>query len=192
MFNLHEGAELVNLARHAIETLMFNMPLSLEHYKKFSQKLGVYVTLKKDGKLRGQMGLLETNDDLYHAVIKAARDAAFKDRRFEQLKKEELSLIEIEVTVVLGSRLLRAKSPEEYASQIQVGHDGVAIKSGIYNDVLLPDEKMMYGWDAERLLRYLSTSAGMTMDAWKTMNHNIYVFQCQTFAERNGKIIEMV
>jgi len=192
MFNLQEGAELVNLARHAIETLMFNMPLSLEHYKKFSQKHGVYVTLKKEGKLRGQMGLLETKDDLYRAVIKAARDAAFKDRRFEPLKKEELDGIEIEVTVILGSRLLRARSPDEYSKQIHVGHDGVAIKSGIYNKVLLPDEKMMYGWDAERLLRYLSTSAGMTMDAWKTLNHNIYAFQCQTFAEKGGKIIEMI
>ena len=192
MFNLKEGAELVSLARHAIETLMFNMPLSLEHYKKFTQKHGVYVTLKKNGKLRGQMGVLETKDELYHAVIKAARDAAFKDRRFSQLAKEELESVEIEIAIVFKPRLLRAPRPEEYFKEIHVGIDGISISAGVYNAILLPDKNMTYGWDAERLLRYLCSSAGLTVDSWKGMGHAIHVFQCQMFAERNSKVIELI
>jgi len=191
MFSLEEGAELVSLARHAIETLMFNMPLSLEHYKKFIQKHGIYVTLRKDGRIRGQMGTIETRDPLYKAVIKAARDAAFRDKRFSPLTKEELDDVEIEVAIVFNPRLLRVMRAEDYFKHIHPGTDGIAIKGGVYNAVVLPDRTMMY-WDAERLLRYLCTSAGLSMDSWKDLSHSIYLFQCQIFAEKNKKVIEII
>ena len=192
MLTLEKGVKLVRLARHAIETLLYNMPLSIDHYKEFDEKKGVYVTLKKNGKLRGQMGVIETKDELYQAVVKAARDAAFNDKRFEPVTKEEIHEIEIEVTIITNSNLLRVSSFQEYAKHIHIGIDGVAIVGGVYSAVLLPNAEMTYGWDTERLLRYLSNSAGMTMDAWKTLNHKIYVFQCQTFAEKNEKIIEII
>ena len=55
MFTVQQGAKLVALVRHAIETILFNKPMALDQFKEFSQKTGVYVTLKKNGKLRGQM-----------------------------------------------------------------------------------------------------------------------------------------
>ena len=192
MFSLEQGAKLVHLARHAIETLLFNLPLSLESYKSFSETQGVYVTLKKDGKLRGQMGIIETKDPLFQAVLKAARDAAFNDRRFAPVKKEEIRDVEIEVTFVIKPRLLRVIRAEDYLKQINVATDGLLIKAGIYSAILLPDHSMRYGWDAERLLRYLCESAGMTMDAWRDLSQDIYVFQCQNFAEKNGKVVEVV
>jgi hypothetical protein len=192
MFTLEAGAKLVKLARYAIETILFNKPLNLEQYKEFSDKLGVYVTLRKNGRLRGQMGTVETYDELYMAILKAARDAALHDRRFEPVKREELNEIKIEVAVLINSKLLRVSRAEDYFKQIQVETDGLMIKAGIYSAVLLPNPQVTYGWDAERLLRYLCISAGMTMDAWKDLSQDIYVFQCQIFAEKNGKVVEII
>ncbi len=192
MFTLEQGAKLVRLARHAIDTILFNKPLALEPFREFSQKTGIYVTLRKKGKLRGQMGTVETKDELYQAVLKAARDAAFNDKRFDPVSREEFNEIEIEVAVLTGSKLLRVSRPEEYFSQINVGTDGLMIKSGLYHAVLLPSKDMTYEWDAEKLLRYLCESAGMTMDAWKDLSPDIYVFQCQIFADKNGKVVEVI
>lgn len=192
MFTVQQGAKLVALARHSIETILFNKPMALESFKEFSQKIGIYVTLKKNGKLRGQMGTVSTNDELYQAVIKAARDAAFNDKRFEGVKKDEFEDIEIEVAVIINSRLLRVSKPEDYFREINIGHDGLMIRSGIYSAVLLPSPEMTYDWDAERLLRYLCQSAGMTLDSWRGLNQDIYVFQCQIFAEKNKKVVEIL
>jgi AmmeMemoRadiSam system protein A len=192
MFTLEQGAKLVKLAKHAIETILFNTPLNLGPFNDLTQKMGVYVTLRKNGKLRGQMGTVESKDELHHAVLKAARDAAFNDRRFEHVSREELHEIEIEVAVLVNSRLLRVSRPEDFFREIHVGADGLMIKSGLYSAVLLPDRAMTHGWDVERLLRYLCSSAGMTMDAWKDLNDNIYVFQCQIFSDKNGRIIEVI
>ena len=192
MFTLEQGAKLARLAMHAIETILFNRPLALEPFKVFSQKSGVYVTLRKNGKLRGQMGTVETKDELYQAVLKAARDAAFNDKRFDPVSREEFDEIEIEVAVLTDSRLLRVSRPEEYFSQIHVGTDGLMIKSGVYHAVLLPSADMTYGWYPEKLLRYLCESAGLTMDAWRDLSQDIYVFQCQIFADKNGKVAEVI
>ena len=191
MFTLEQGAKLVHLARHAIETLLFNRPLNLQPYKEFNQKQGVYVTIRKDGELRGQMGTLETKDLLFEAVLKAARDAAFNDKRFEPLSREEINNVAIEVAAIIKPVLLRMPRPEDYLKLINVATDGLLIKAGVYSAILLPNPQMTYGWDAERLLRYLCESAGLTMDAWRDLSQNIYIFHCQTFAEKNGKIVEV-
>ncbi len=192
MFTLAEGAKLVELARHSIKTLATNSPLELEQYKVFNQTIGVYVTLKKEGRIRGQMGVIETEDPLYQAVLKAARDAAFNDKRFDKVNEDELKEISVEVAIILNPRLLRVRNFEEYYKMIHPETDGLMIRSGVYNAIMLPNPEMRLGWDVERVLKHLCLSAGLTMDAWKSLDDNIYVFQTQIFAERNKKIVELV
>ncbi len=192
MLTHDEGVEIVELARHAIETLLFNQPLNLEPYKRFDQSQGIFVTLKKEKELRGQMGTVETKDPLYKAVLKAARDAAFHDKRFDPVNEDEIQEIQVEVAVLYNAKLLRVNNYEEYSELISPEADGLMMQAGIYRAVMLPNPEMRYGWDVERVLRHLCISAGMTMDAWKGMTNNIYTFQAQVFAERAGKVVELV
>ena len=191
MYSLSQGAKLIELARHSIETFIQKKPLNTAQYKEFDSVQGVFVTIKKDGRLRGEMGFIETSEPLYMAVVKTARDAAFRDKRFPPLNKEELNEIEIEVTITTKPVLMRASRPDDYTKQIDIGYDGLMIKAGLYSSIMLP-QTAGPDWDAERMLRQLCISAGMTMDAWKGLNHQIFRFQAQVFAERGGKVVEMI
>lgn len=191
MYSLSQGAKLIALARHSIETFLKKKSLNIKPYEEFTDKSGVFVTIKKDGRLRGEMGFLETADHLHMAVVKAARDAAFRDKRFPPLKEEEINEIEIEISITTKPVLMRASSPDDYIRQIDFGFDGLMIKAGVFSSIILPQSVGGEGWDAERMLRQLCISAGMTMDAWKSLNHQIFKFQAQVFAERNGKVVEL-
>jgi uncharacterized protein (TIGR00296 family) len=188
MFTLEQGKKLVELARHAIETHFERKTLSLESYKEFSEKQGVFVTLKKHGELKGCIGFTEPIMVLYQAVVRAARAAAFEDTRFKPLKKEEFNEIEIEISVLTKPELIRVSRPEEYFKKIVVGRDGLIIKAGVYSGLLLPQVPLEYNWDVEKYLRQLCMKAGVPMDAWK--NYPIHKFQAQIFAEEDGKVVQ--
>lgn len=191
MYSLSQGAKLIDLARHSIETFVKKKPLNTAPYREFQDAKGVFITIKKDSRLRGEMGFLETAESLYMAVVKAARDAAFRDKRFSPAKEEELNEIEIEITIITKPVLMRALRAEDYLKQIDVGYDGLMIKGGIFSSIMLP-QSAGRDWDAERMLRQLCMSAGMTMDAWKGLSHQIFRFQAQVFAERKGKVVELI
>jgi len=191
MYSLLQGAKLIELARHSIETFIKKQSLNIKPYEEFTEKSGVFVTIKKDGVLRGERGFLETTDNLYMAVVKAARDAAFRDKRFPQLKEEELNEIEIQVTMTSKPVLIRASNPDSYIKQIDFGYDGLMIKAGVFSSIMLPHSAGRE-WDTERMLRQLCISAGLTMDSWRDLSHQIFKFQVQVFAERNEKVVELI
>ena len=80
---------------------------------KFKEKQGVFVTLNKNGQLRGCIGYPQPIMPLYKAVINAARAAAFEDPRFPAVRKDELKEISFELSVLTVPELIEAK-PEEY------------------------------------------------------------------------------
>lgn len=189
MFTLEQGRKLIELARHAIETSFEKSHLSLEEYKmKFSEKQGVFVTLHKNSELRGCIGFPEPEMELYKAVVRASRAAAFEDPRFPPLTKEEFKDIKIEISILTKPELVRVANPEEYFNKIVVGRDGLIIKAGVYSGLLLPQVPVEYDWDVERFLQHLCIKAGLTLDAWKT--NPVYKFRAQIFAEENKKIIQ--
>ena len=63
------------------------------------QKRGVFVTLHKNGRLRGCIGNIEPVKTLEAGVRENAVFAAFKDSRFAPLTLDELALIDIEISI---------------------------------------------------------------------------------------------
>ena len=84
----------------------------------------VFVTIKKNGALRGCIGHVQPVMSLSQSVIKNAIAASSSDQRFQPLKKEELKDIEVEVSIL--SPLLPLKDTEN----IQVGKHGLVIRKG--------------------------------------------------------------
>ena len=60
----------------------------------------VFVTLTRDGALRGCVGSLEARAPLVQAVATAAYNAAYRDRRFAALAAEEIGTLEIEISLL--------------------------------------------------------------------------------------------
>ena len=78
MTTIQQATQLINLAKSAINEGFSGEPLKLttDIKKNFAKEQGVFITLKKDGELRGCIGFPLPTYPLYQAVIEAARSAA--------------------------------------------------------------------------------------------------------------------
>jgi len=137
---------------------------------------GAFVTLTRDRKLRGCIGLIESNLSLTQTVIKMAKAAATEDMRFPPLRPEELNEIVIEISAL--SRLQKAAS----ARDIVLGRDGVMVRAGGRSGVFLPQVAKETGWDLERFLSELcSGKAGLPGNAWRSSETELYTFTAEVF-----------
>jgi len=142
-----------------------------EHLK---QPRGVFVTLEKNGNLRGCIGYIMGMKPLYQGVIDNTINAATRDPRFAPVSEEELSDIEIEISVLTP---LRRISQDE-VDKIEIGKHGILIKRGFYQGILLPQVATEYGWDRDTFLAQTCRKAGLPPSAERmagSCNRNLYL-----------------
>ncbi len=138
---------------------------------------GAFVTLQEAGQLRGCIGHMWSNEQLYRLVQQMAIAAATEDPRFEPVRKEELAHIDIEISVL--SPMQQVKSIDE----VEVGRDGLYIVAGPYAGVLLPQVATEWGWDRDEFLREVCFKAGLPPDAWEK-GATLFRFSAQVFGEK--------
>lgn len=171
---------LLCIARRAIEAGLDDKELTIPQHLPASlmQPRGAFVTLHKEGDLRGCIGTFQSREPLYMVVAEMARQAAFSDYRFRPLSKEELNIVDIEISVLTPMK--RIYDPES----VVVGRDGLYIKRGHCAGVLLPQVPVEQAWDRIAFLDYTCLKAGIPTGSWRDKNTELYVFQADIFAER--------
>ena len=144
----------------------------------FSEKKGIFVTLKKQGTLRGCIGFIEPIYPLDKALVEAARLAAFEDPRFPPVRKEEVNGLEVEISIL--SKPFLVKNTKE----IKLGRDGLIIEQGYNKGLLLPqvftEFKIKFIKDA---LAMTCEKAGLPEDAWKSKLTKIYAFKAEIISK---------
>lgn len=123
----------VSLARksleHFIRTHKYLDVKDESHIRK-----GVFVTLKKDGNLRGCIGTTEpVTNSIEEEIIENAVSAGTKDSRFTRVEEEELDSIIYSVDVLEKSELV------ENLDELDVNKYGVIVSKGIRRGLLLPN-----------------------------------------------------
>ncbi len=177
----NEKKYLLKLARETIhELLTKNRFLETQPpTKKLEEKYGVFVTLYKNGNLRGCIGYVEGSKPVYRAVMEMAKSAAFEDPRFPPLTLAEFSQITIEISIL--SPLRRIHNVDE----IQVGIHGIVISRGFSRGLLLPQVATEWNWDREQFLEQTCLKAGLPPDAWKDPETEIWIFSAEIFSEKD-------
>ncbi len=140
---------------------------------------GIYVTLKKNNKLRGRSGSAE-QEILGKSLIEHSKKAAFEDQRFNPVQKDELDEIKIELVIISE---LEAVSGEDAVEKINIGKTGIILKSGAYSSVILPNEAKEKNWDKKELLEQACIKAGLLPDAWLDVTTTIYLFHGEVISE---------
>jgi AmmeMemoRadiSam system protein B/AmmeMemoRadiSam system protein A len=135
-----------------------------------------FVTLKKNGMLRGCIGDIFPRQPLYKSVIMNAINACVNDRRFAPVSQDELKDITIEISA------LTAPAPIASPDEIRIGIDGVVLNKDGHTAVFLPQVAPEQGWDVSEMLTQLSLKAGLPADAWK-QGASFLVFQAEVFGE---------
>ncbi|MFP4465799.1 MAG: AmmeMemoRadiSam system protein A [Candidatus Goldiibacteriota bacterium] len=172
---------LLALARRTIREYFLNkavVKFETEN-EELKQKCGAFVTLHNNGKLRGCIGVIESDRPLYITVEEMAVQAARNDPRFEPLSEEELKDIDIEISV------LYPKKKVESAENVDLEKHGVIVKKGFAQGVFLPQVAKETNWSKTEFMEHLcSDKAGLKKDAYLDPETEIYVFEADVFSEK--------
>lgn len=195
MLDLDKGKELLELARDAIQNYLetgkkINPPEDTSGV--MSEKRGVFVTLNKNGDLRGCIGRPLPTEPLANAVIDSAINAATQDPRFTPLQKDELKNITVEVSVLTVPEKIEVDTPSDYPDKVEVGKDGLIVNYMGNSGLLLPQVPVEQGWDAEEFISQTCVKAGISSDSWLEKDVEIECFNAQIFKEKEplGEIVE--
>jgi len=163
---------------------------SVENFVKFGKKpdfkiksknlnipLGAFVTLKKNGQLRGCIGkILSFKEPLWKVVSEMAIAAATEDPRFEPVSEKELKDLEFEISVIFNYKKINS------IKEIEIGKHGVHVISGFYSGLFLPQVATEYNWTLEELLDNLMLKAGLPPKYWKDHKLDFYTFEAIVFS----------
>jgi len=155
-------------------------PFSFDAYEltdKLKQESHTFVTLKKNGDLRGCIGAIFADRPLGETLRAMAIQSAFFDPRFSPVEAEELPRIAIEISI------LTTPAPVARWHDIVIGRDGMILSLRGRQALFLPQVAPEQGWDIETTLTYLAQKAGLPRDAWRDEACKFQTFQAEVFGE---------
>ncbi len=168
---------LLKIARKAIEDPNF-IPKEIPEEAK--EKRGVFVTITKNGKLRGCIGFPLPVYPLWEGIIKAARAAAYNDPRFPPLDPSEFKDIKIEISILTVPKELKG-DPKDFPKKVKIGKDGLIVKYDGYSGLLLPQVATEFGLNSKEFLDETCLKAGLPPGCWKYAK--VYKFQAEIISE---------
>ncbi len=170
---------LLHLARESIHSGLlderFQIPLSNNPI--MNLPAAVFVTLTKDGQLRGCIGTVEIQGSLDDAVAYFARAAALADYRFPPVSLKEESKLSIEISIL--------SKPHAIADwqNIQPGTHGVTVSANGRTGVFLPQVWETIKNKEEFLSTLCTQKAGLPADCYKKPETALSVFTVISFSE---------
>jgi AmmeMemoRadiSam system protein A len=150
-----------------------------------NQKCGCFVTLKTDGKLRGCLGQFTSDEPIIQLIAKTAQSSATRDPRFvtQRIQPDELNDVDIEISVL--SPLEKTDQPEN----LRLGTDGIYITDGRSSGCFLPQVATETGWNTQEFLSYCcSHKAGLSPEAWKSPDVDVFLFSAEVFSKPYNQI----
>jgi hypothetical protein len=154
---------LLSIARESVESAVLGLQYTLPDVSGSAGLIlprGAFVTLKKNGSLRGCIGSIRPVRELAETVASNARAAALEDPRFLPVSAAELDQLEYEISVLSPLQIL------EDWRDVRVGTDGLLIVSDYGSGLLLPQVPVELGWDGEEFMEGLCRKAGLSSDAY--------------------------
>ncbi len=169
-----EKQQILSLARSAIsEGVLKGDELEFQTaLPRLRADAAVFVTINRQGRLRGCIGTVFPTMPLYKSIIKNSIAAALHDNRFKPMTPPELNDMQIEVSIL--SPMIPVSNPQD----IVVGRDGLYIVKDKHNGILLPQVPVEFGWSREEYLQHLAEKAGLPPDAWRE-HAQIYRFEAE-------------
>lgn len=180
-FSTKEKITLLGIARNTLEKYLVNRRIPDDDPAAFKGNLilkaGAFVTLKKDGELRGCIGRFSADIPIYRLIREMAVASATQDSRFNPVTINELSDIDIEISILSPMRKINS------INEIETGKHGIYIKKGYSSGTFLPQVATEYGWNTEEFLGHCARDkAGIGWNGWKEAE--VFVYEACIFSEQ--------
>lgn len=177
---------LLRLARTSIQKALDQQKLELDADAMPAHLMfqgASFVSLHKHGNLRGCIGSLEAHQPLALDVMQNSIKAAFNDPRFAKLAPEELSDLDIEISVLTSPEPMPCSDEQDCLRQLRPGTDGLIIRSGARRATFLP-----LVWrsipDPRTFLQHLKQKAGLPLDTWPA-DMQVWRYEAICFSEHD-------
>jgi AmmeMemoRadiSam system protein A len=175
--NETDRLRLLLIARHAIAAHATGTPPpAVDEASLACRRGGAFVTLHKEGELRGCIGHVAADDLLTAVVARCAVAASSADPRFPAVGCAELPLIQIEIS------LLGVFEPIVGPSDVEIGRHGLLIEHGRRRGLLLPQVAVEWQWDAATFLDQTCRKAGLPAEGWRN-GATAWRFEAEVFSE---------
>lgn len=174
MIEKDQEKKLLELAAASIHYgLQHGRPLKpvLDEYDPALREPGAcFVTLTREGELRGCIGSLSARRPLVEDVAENAYAAAFSDPRFYPLQAIELHELEIYISHLSEAEPIHFNSERELIEQLRPGIDGLILEEGYRRGTFLPSvwEQLPEPVD---FLHHLKLKAGLPVNYWSETIH---------------------
>jgi AmmeMemoRadiSam system protein B/AmmeMemoRadiSam system protein A len=160
-----KGEILLSLARATIARQL-GLALTAREDAPFLDVPGAcFVTLKRQGRLRGCIGSLEAHRVLRDDVKQNARSAAFLDPRFRPVSLREFDEIRVEVSLLSVATPMAFRSEDDVLVQLRPGVDGLILEHKGRRGTFLPQV-----WESlptpREFFTHLKNKAGFPWDFW--------------------------
>src|SRR5260370_8173494 len=168
---------LLDRARRAISSAVIEKRILdwLPFRAGLSEPAGAFVTLHRDGQLRGCVGQVESPEPLADTVARSAINAALHDSRFPAVEADEIKSLDIEISVI--------SRPEPIAPEtVVVGRDGLLVVKGEHRGLLLPQVASERRWPSQRFLEETCVNAGLPRDASPQPSPHVFPFSPELFS----------
>ena len=153
------GRTLLRIARGAIESKLFGSA-SMPDAPWLKQNGATFITLTRDGALRGCIGSLEAARPLGDDAAQNANAAAFRDPRFAPLTAAEWPAIRVEVSLLSSPKPMRFADEADLLAQIRQGEDGIILECDGRRATFLPQVWESIA-DKRQFLAELARKAGL-------------------------------
>ncbi len=169
---VYSDAERARLSRLARESIRYGLqqgcalPIQAADYPQNLQAArAAFVTLNRQGGLRGCIGHLEPVQPLVADVVQNAFAAAFQDPRFPPLQAAEEPQLEVHISVLSLPQAMTFDSEADLLRQIRPGEDGLILQDGPHRGTFLPSV-----WESlpepRQFLEHLKIKAGLPSGHW--------------------------
>lgn len=150
--------------------------------KKYFHNKACFISLHKDtGDLRGCIGCIYSEHELWKSVQENTIKAAFEDPRFNPVNENELRHIKIEVSVLSVPEKIIFNNTGELLNKIDKDM-GIILKKDIFSATFLPQ---VWNQIPEKInfLEFLSEKAGLDKDAWKNPETELWFYRVKVEKE---------
>lgn len=141
-----------------------------------------FVTLLHSGTLRGCLGSLRRERPLAEDVRQHAIAVCTRDYRFPPVRREEVTRLRLEISVLGPMRPLDYSSPDDLLGRLRPGVDGVLLRAGTSRATFLPKVWERVAEPGE-FLAMLCSKAGLPQDAWRRDHLEISTYTVEEFQE---------
>jgi AmmeMemoRadiSam system protein A len=179
MLDANDKTILLKLARATLETYFVHgkTPECQTPSAALLEPKGAFVSLHQGTELRGCIGQLNPDRELFKIVQHCVLSAALEDTRFIAVMQNELKDLSIEISVLTPFRHI------QNVEEIEVGRHGLYIVRGGYRGLLLPQVATQYRWDRTKFLEQTCLKSGLPESAWKDPRTIIHTFEAEVFSE---------